>query len=106
VVDQNLPLRLVDLLIGFGHEAVHVKALGMSAAPDMAIWRHAMATDAIVVSKDGDFLAFDRSPGGGARLLLLHVGNVSNTALFQRLLDSWPSLVNRFRAGDRLVELR
>ena len=106
MVDQNLPLRLVDLLTDLGHEAVHVKALGLTTAPDPAIWRHAVARDAIVVSKDGDFLAFDRSPGAGARLLLLSVGNVSNTALFQRLLDSWPSVVDRFRAGDRLVELR
>lgn len=106
MVDQNLPRRLVDLLTSLGHEAVHVKTLRMTAAPDPAIWQHAMANDAIVVSKDSDFLAFDRSPGAGARLLLLHVGNVSNTTLVQRLLECWPSVVDRFGGGDRLVELR
>jgi len=106
VVDQNLPLRLVDLLPDLGHEAVHVKALEMTTAPDPSIWRYAVADDAILVSEDGDFLAFERHPGAGARLLLIHAGNVSNTALFQRPLDIWPPVVNRFRAGDRLVELR
>jgi predicted nuclease of predicted toxin-antitoxin system len=37
LLDQNLSERLAELLCEAGHDAVHVKALGLSTTPDTTI---------------------------------------------------------------------
>ena len=51
----------VEFLIQLGHEAVHVRTLGMQRAPDAAIIERARADSSIVLTFDldfGDVLAF------------------------------------------------
>lgn len=39
LVDQNLTIRLVDALVLAGHDALHISALGMHAAPDQEVFQ-------------------------------------------------------------------
>ena len=52
LVDAQLPPALARWLAAQGHEAEHVADLGMQGASDTAIWSHALASAAAVVTKD------------------------------------------------------
>ena len=58
LIDAQLPPALADRLTETGHEAHHVHRIGMGAASDRAVWQHACAIGATLISKDIDFLAF------------------------------------------------
>ena len=55
VVDANLSPRLTELLRDAGHDAVHVRDIGLRTASDDEIIDYAISTDRIVISHDTDF---------------------------------------------------
>ena len=55
VVDANLSPRLAELLRDAGHDAVHVRDIGLRTASDDEIIDYAISTDRIVISHDTDF---------------------------------------------------
>ena len=55
LLDQNLSPRLCDLLLDIWTDLVHVRAVGLAAADDSAVWAHARQYGFTIVSKDGDF---------------------------------------------------
>ena len=55
VVDANLSARLAVLLQVAGHDAVHVRDIGLRAASDDEIIDYAISTDRMVISHDTDF---------------------------------------------------
>ena len=78
----------------------------MGAAPDQDLWEFAIENDAVLVTKDQDFVN-PRPPGELAPAVVwVRVGNTSRAALltwFEPLIDE---LVGTIEAGERLVELR
>ena len=55
LLDQNLSPLLVELLARLGHDALHVRQLGMSRASDAEIMATARDDNRVVVSGDTDF---------------------------------------------------
>ncbi len=76
----------------------------MSSAPDADIWAEAARDDAVILSRDEDFVRLTRA--GGARLVWIRVGNCSNPTLLAVIADNWPIIHEKLQAGERLVELR
>jgi predicted nuclease of predicted toxin-antitoxin system len=105
IVDQQLPPILATWFRDQGIDAFHVRELDLSAAADTAIWAEAMREDAVVVSRDEDFVRLFRDRGG-ARLVWIRVGNCTNTTLLAMIEANWPEIVQRLSDGDRLIELR
>jgi predicted nuclease of predicted toxin-antitoxin system len=61
LIDNNLSPLLADALKAAGHDAVHVRDLGMQAAPDEAVLERAHAVGAMVVIHE-DMLRVRRLP--------------------------------------------
>lgn len=55
LLDQNLSPALADLLNATGHDAVHVRSIGLSRASDDQIMTAAVTNRRVVVSADTDF---------------------------------------------------
>ena len=55
LLDQNLSERLTTLLSDAGHDALHVRSLGLSTAADPVILERAAAERRVLVSADTDF---------------------------------------------------
>ena len=84
LADAGLSLLTVDFLIQLGHEAVHVRTLGMQRAPDVDIVARARADSSIVLTFDLDF----------GDVLALGVLDKPSVISF-RLADERPESVNR-----------
>lgn len=104
LVDAQLPPGLCDWLAARGHEAAHVHAILPGQTPDAAIAVYAELEEAILVSKDEDFLVL-RLPDRFA-LLWLRCGNTTNRALAAWLEARWARVEKLLGEGERLIELR
>lgn len=105
IVDQQLPPVLAGWFRDQGLDAAHVRELGLSDAPDTAIWAEAARDDAVVISRDEDFLTLWHGRGG-ARLVWVRLGNCANATLLATIQTHWPAISQRLSDGDRLIELR
>lgn len=106
VVDCQLPPALAHWLRDRGFEAAHVFDLGMGQASDRQIWESCVARDAVLATKDEDFLILATRPGDEGRLLWLRLGNCRTAALLRALEESWSMVTAAFESGQRIVELR
>jgi predicted nuclease of predicted toxin-antitoxin system len=55
LVDENLSERVAELLVENGHDAIHVRAIGLATADDSLVMARAEAEGRVVVSADTDF---------------------------------------------------
>ena len=106
LIDQNLPVRLVDVIAAFDHDVEHVKLMGLATAGDNEIWGLAASREMVVVSKDKDFLTLARRSGEGQQLVHLNQGNCSNDALYDIIRHNWTIIVSRLMQGETIVEVR
>jgi predicted nuclease of predicted toxin-antitoxin system len=100
LVDNALSPALAVLLTDAGHDAVHVRSLGLQHAQDIDIFDRAAAADRVLVSADTDFgtllatrsarkpsvIQF-RGPGSRKPDVLGHV-LISNLSHFSEALES------------------
>jgi predicted nuclease of predicted toxin-antitoxin system len=92
LADAGLSPVTIDFLIQLGHEAVHVRTLGMQRAPDIDIVERAHADSSVVLTFDLDF----------GEVLALGVLDKPSVIIF-RLADERPASVNQ-RLGAVLNE--
>lgn len=106
LVDTNLPPALAEWLVSQGHEAHHTHDIGMAAAKDRAIWDHAEATNACIVTKDEDFILLKAVRPGGPPVVWVRIGNAIRRVLVQRFATAWPMVEAKLEQGDDIVEIR
>lgn len=106
LVDNQLPPALARYLSGdLGQNAVHVTDIGMRGDPDAAIWAYAGQNDFVLISKDEDFVTlYSKKPS--ASLLWVRIRNCRRTHLLKVFEQQWPKILERFKAGERFVEIR
>jgi predicted nuclease of predicted toxin-antitoxin system len=106
LIDQNLPVRLIDVIVAFDHEVEHVRLMGLATAGDREIWALAASRGAVVVSKDRDFLLLAQRSANRQPLVHLNLGNCSNDDLYAVVRRDWASVVARLIEGEVIVEVR
>jgi predicted nuclease of predicted toxin-antitoxin system len=104
ICDVHITPRLVGLLRSRSYDADHAVTIGLGKADDGEIWSHAERRDAIIVTKDSDFVSLNVSHPG-PRVILVRLGNCSNDEFLRKFEDALPRILDLFEAGSRLVEL-
>ena len=89
----------------FGVQAVPVRDLGLREAEDQEIFEAARDADAVVLTKDRDFLMLLDRVGPPPRIIWLTCGNTSNKALKQIFADSFQEIIDLLASGETLVEI-
>ncbi len=105
VIDAQLPPALRAVFTEAGHEAEHVRDVGLLGAEDGEIWRYASSCEAVIVSKDEDFAVKRVLYPGGPAVVWLRVGNCTNRALRHWFVPLLETVVARLSAGEKLIEL-
>jgi predicted nuclease of predicted toxin-antitoxin system len=100
LIDAQLPKRLALALNQRGHIATHTLDLpNGNATTDLQVHEFATRNQAIVVSKDYDFVNYFHL-NGRPRLLLVSTGNISNNQLLGLILKQIQNLENGFAIFD------
>ena len=106
LVDAQLPPALARWLREAGHEAQAVRVVNLRDAEDGDIWNHALASNAVIITKDEDFPRRAQQAQTSPVIVWLCVGNVSNRALRQWFLPQLPQILEWIEQGVRVLEIR
>ena len=104
LLDMNLPPSMAEWLRSAGHDALHVRELGLSDAPDNEIFGRAAADERVVVTFDLDFAeiaGLTKDTGIGAVLLRLRLTGPEH--LRQRLRAAFSAATPALEAGAIVV---
>ena len=105
LVDAQLPPALARCLAELGHTAEHVFDIGMQQASDRVIWKKALETGAVIVTKDEDFIQLGLGIAGPP-VVWLRLGNLGRIALLDRIGKTIPQIVKAIESGESVVEIR
>lgn len=105
LIDTNLPPALAYWLIEAGHDADHVASILGPLADDKEIWSRAVATQAIVITKDSDYLDLANRTRG-ARVVLLRCGNLKLTVFKDWFELRQATIESLLENGEVVIEVR
>ncbi len=107
-LDAQLPPLLAPWISEqpFGIEAYAVRELGLRDASDRQIFQQARAEQAVVMTKDRDFIRLLDEQGPPPQVIWLRVGNSSNEALRSVLSRTLPLARDLLLSGEPWVEIR
>ena len=89
----------------FKIESVSVRRLGMLNAKDPVIFQAAREVNAVVLTKDEDFVLLLGRLGPPPQVLWVRCGNTSNAYLRRVLEETLPNAMELLGAGEPLVEI-
>lgn len=106
-LDAQLPPSLAPWLEQcFAVKALPANALGLRDAEDRQIYQQArLAGDAVVISKDSDFIEMLLHQGPAPRILWLTCGNTSNRRLPEVFTKTFSEALHLLEAGESIVEI-
>ena len=105
-VDAQLSPSLAPWIIEkFDVQARSVKWLGLRDASDEQIFEAARAAEAIVMTKDADFVRLLASHGAPPYVVWLTFGNTTNARVRQVLEHTLESALRLIQSGEALVEI-
>ncbi len=105
-VDAQLSPRIARWITeNFPVVALAVRDLGLRDAADLQIFTAARAADAIVLTKDIDFIRLQEQRGSPPKVLWLICGNTSNGALQQILTLHLAAALSLLAGGEEVVRI-
>ncbi|HEY6356725.1 MAG TPA: DUF5615 family PIN-like protein [Vicinamibacterales bacterium] len=105
LIDAQLPPGLARWLVGQGHTAEHVFDLGLGRANDRTVWARASTDEAVIVSKDEDFVILQQTEAEGPALVWVRFGNTTRQEVIARFDVDLPGIIDALERGERLIEL-
>jgi predicted nuclease of predicted toxin-antitoxin system len=102
LIDNALSPALADLLQQAGHDAIHVRSIGLQHADDDAIFDRGVVEGRILVTADADFgtLLAVRSSRQPSVIQFRGEGSRKPDALARTLLANLPQLVDALQNGS------
>jgi len=101
---QMSPAIAIWISSNFAVNAVAIRDLGLRDATDQEIFQAARQANAVVMTKDSDFvLLVDRL--GAPQVIWVRCGNTSNARLKEILTNTLPKALDLLQAGEKLVEI-
>lgn len=105
-IDAQLSPAIADWLkASFPVKAVALRELGLRDATDREIFAQAKQANAIVMTKDSDFVQLLAAYGPPPQIIWLTCGNTSNVHLKQLLSRSFTQALSLPGTGEALVEI-
>lgn len=105
LVDAQLPPALASWLRGKGHDAVHVDDVGLRDVDDADVSKFAEAEEAIVVTKDRDFIA-PLLIGSSPPIVWVRTGNAPTREILKTFDANWDEVEAYLAQGFAIVEIR
>jgi predicted nuclease of predicted toxin-antitoxin system len=105
LVDAQLPPALARQIVASGHEATHVADAGLLQAPDKRIWAHAIELDAVLITKDEDFVTMRALQMQGPAVVWVRVGNTTRRVLLARFATLLSQILAALERGETIVEI-
>jgi predicted nuclease of predicted toxin-antitoxin system len=107
-LDAQLPPSLAGWINrqGLGVEAVAVRELGLRDSVDPEIFQAARKVNAVVMTKDRDFINLLEHHGPPPQVIWLRTGNSSNEALQITLKGTLGGALEFLASGEPWVEIR
>ena len=105
-IDAQLSPALAPWLTEtFEVEAYSAKFLGYRDASDKAIFEAAREVEAVVITKDADFVSMLELHGSPPQVLWLTLGNTTNAHLKIVLKETFQQALTLLESGEDLVEI-
>jgi predicted nuclease of predicted toxin-antitoxin system len=89
----------------FAVSAVAVRDLGLRDAEDKEIFQAARRENAVVMTKDSDFVLLLDRLGAPPQVIWVTCGNTSNARLKEILTNTLPKALELLKSGEKLVEI-
>lgn len=105
LIDAQLPPALARYLVTLGHEANHVVDVGLLTARDHEIWRYAEANDAVLVTKDEDFVTLRALNPLEPAIVWVRIGNATKRNLIARFAAAFPAIVVAIERGETIIQI-
>lgn len=109
LLDANMPRSALRAFIDAGHQAWHVRDIGLGDAPDERIDQYARAQSWILVTRDLDFAdTRNYPPENSAGRLVLRVDDASTATEIAQLLQRFllmPQLVSQIPAHLAILDV-
>ena len=105
-IDAQLsPIIAAWINTRFAVQAVAIRELGLRDSTDREIFVAAKAENAIVMTKDSDFIQLLDYYGPPPQVIWLTCGNTSNDRLTEILAQTLQDAIDLLNAGESLVEI-
>ncbi len=105
-VDAQLPPTLANWLSAtYGLDAYALRDLSLRDAKDIDIFASARIENAVILTKDSDFIDLVCRLGTPPQIVWLTCGNVTNRYLHQLLIATLPETLDQLRQGEMIVEI-
>ena len=105
-IDAQLPPTLASWLSAtFDLEASSLRDLSLRDAQDIDIFAAARAENAVIMTKDSDFIDLVCRLGTPPQILWLTCGNVTNQNLRRLLTATLPDALKQLEQGPIIVEI-
>jgi predicted nuclease of predicted toxin-antitoxin system len=89
----------------FSVNAASLDDLGLRDAQDIEIFYAARDANAVIITKDRDFIDLVTRLGAPPQILWLTCGNITNRDLHRIFSQAFPEALKLLQAGDRIVEI-
>jgi len=105
-IDAQLPPSLANWISNnFEVKAVSLKEISLRDAKDIEIFEAARFANAVIITKDSDFIDLVCRLGSPPQILWITCGNVTNRNLRQLLTATLPEALIQIRQGEAIVEI-